>query len=670
MKFPYFTSFHRCVIGGTAVFSAASLSCSAVTVRLGDLNLGEMTSGWGTAQKDQSVTKTPLSVGKVKFEHGVGVHARSEFWLRLDGKVRSFTAKTGVDDNAGSDRAAVEFTVYGDGQELWDSGICKLGGAAHECRVDLSGIKLLRLSVSAGAGGIDYDHADWADAILEYDGSAPITVPAEEAREIIAKEAILTPTPPNTPRINGPKVYGAHVGTPFLYRIPCTGVRPVTFSAKGLPQGLTLDPHTGIIQGSIPAAGEFNVTLSARNSAGETTRPFKIVAGSQLALTPPMGWNSWYIHYARVSEAAMRQAADQMIASGMADFGYQYVNCDDCWAHTQKQAPYRDGEGNVLPNDRFPDIKGMVDYIHSKGLKAGTYTSPGPWTCAGYTGAYGHEAADALQFANWGFDFLKYDWCSYGSVSGPRNLDNMKKPYQLMWAELQKQHRDIVFNLCQYGMGDVWKWGGDVGHCWRTTGDLGLERGSALPGFYQIGFSNAQHWENARPGAWNDPDYLLIGWVGDANAMGPGKPTTLTPDEQYSYMSMWSLMAAPLIFSGDMAKLDPFTINVLCNAEVIDVDQDSLGRQARILRKTQNEFVLVKDLEDGSKAIGLFNLQREPVTLSVSWSDLQLSGKQMARDLWQQKDVGNVDGQFEVIVHPHGVVLIRLTPAAKSVAAH
>ena len=351
-----------------------------------------------------------------------------------------------------------------------------------------------------------------------------------------------------------------------------------------------------------------------------------------------------------------------MIASGMADYGYQYVNIDDCWMKKQGDKPYRDAQGAVLPNAKFPDIKGMVDEIHAAGLKAGVYTSPGPWTCGGYVGAYQHEAADARQFAQWGFDFLKYDWCSYGGVAGGNDLAHLKKPYQVIAAELKKQDRDIVLNLCQYGMGDVWKWGGEVGQCWRTTGDLGLERGSRLPGFYSIGFSNARHWENARPGCWNDPDYLLIGYVGDAHQMGVGRKTTLTPNEQYSYMSMWCLMAAPLIFSGDMARLDPFTLNVLCNAEVIDVDQDALGRQARIIRKTPGEFVLLKDLEDGSKALGLFNLGEAEATISAAWSDLGLSGKQQVRDLWRQKDLPAADGKFQATVPRHGVVLVKLKP--------
>ena len=483
---------------------------------------------------------------------------------------------------------------------------------------------------------------------------------------------LLTPPPGPAPRLNGPKVYACGPRHPFLYRIPATGQRPMQFTAEGLPAGLEIDSGAGIIRGTIAEKGEYRVMLRASNALGHDRRPLKIVCGGTLALTPPMGWNSWYIHYDRVSEVHLREAARRMIASGMADYGYQYVNIDGCWTKKKGDTPYRDAQGAVLPGPKFPDIKGMVAEIHASGLKAGIYTSPGPWDCAGYVGAYQHEAADVRRFAEWGFDFLKYDWCSYGDVAGGNDLAHLKKPYQVIAAELKKQDRDIVLNLCQYGMGQVWKWGGEVGQCWRTTGDLGLERGSRLPGFYSIAFSNAQHWEYAKPGCWNDPDYLLIGYVGDAQNMGTGRKTTLTPNEQYSYMSMWCLMAAPLIFGGDMARLDPFTLNVLCNAEVIDVDQDALGRQARIVRLPQafprgagspaqlGEFILLKDLEDGSKALGLFNLGEAETTISVAWSDLGLSGKQQVRDLWRQRDLPAAENKFQAAVPRHGVMLVKL----------
>ncbi len=482
--------------------------------------------------------------------------------------------------------------------------------------------------------------------------------------------AILTPKPGPAPRLNGPKVYGARPGHPFLYRIPCTGERPMRFSAKGLPSSLRLSAD-GIISGQTPAQrGEHKVTLQASNARGKDTRVFKIVAGDALALTPPMGWNDWYTHYDRVTDQVVRQAADAMIASGMADFGYQYVNIDDCWmtkpgatAPELKGEP-RDAQGAIRSNGRFPDMKALTDYIHAKGLKAGIYTSPGPLTCADFTATYQHEEIDARKFAEWGFDFLKYDWCSYTGVAGGDSLAARKKPYHLMGGILPKLDRDVVFNLCQYGMSDVWKWGGEVGgHSWRTTGDLGLEKSTNLPGFYSIAFKNAKLTEYAGPGRWNDPDYILIGTVGDArNSEAPPKPTSLTPDEQYSYMSMWVLMAAPLIYSGHMDHLDDFTLGILCNAEVIDVDQDPLGRQARVVRQNPDELVLAKTLEDGSVALGLFNLTEKPRKIAVSWKELGLEGSRSVRDLWRQKDTGVSNGECASDVARHGTSLVRLIP--------
>jgi alpha-galactosidase len=231
-----------------------------------------------------------------------------------------------------------------------------------------------------------------------------------------------------------------------------------------------------------------------------------------------------------------------------------------------------------------------------------------------------------------------------------------------MGSLLGKLNRDVVFNLCQYGRSEVWKWGGEVGgNCWRTTGDLGLEKSTRLPGFYSIGLKNAAAWEYAGPGKWNDPDYILIGTVGNAsNQSAPPVKATLTAEEQYSYMSMWALMAAPLFYSGDMGSLDEFTLNVLCNAEVIGVDQDALGKQARVVRRTEDEFVLAKPMADGSMAVGLFNLGDNQREVGVSWQDLGIEGRRRPRDVWRQKDAGAVVGEYQALVAPHGVALVRL----------
>ncbi|MBN2477568.1 MAG: NPCBM/NEW2 domain-containing protein [Pirellulales bacterium] len=645
-----------------AICCVAGGSRAAETVPLSSLDLAKMSAGWGEPRANVAVVGKPMSIAGRAFQQGVGTHAPSVMHVQLDGKTRRFTALVGVDDETDG-KGTIRFEIYGDGRKLFDSGVVRGGAPAKPVDIGLEGVKRLILIVTATGDGAAYDHANWADAVFQVEGDPPRAVdPSVEPKEI------LTPKPGPQPHINGPTVHGARSGRPFLYRIPCAGRRPITFSAEGLPEGLTLDPATGIITGRVPGGkGEHMVTLKARNASGADRRPFRLVVGETLALTPPMGWNSWYIHYHRVTEQHMREAADAMVSSGMADYGYQYVNIDDCWMKQRGDQPYRDAQGDLLPNAKFPDIRGMVDYIHSKGLKAGTYISPGPWTCAGYVGSHQHEEADAKQFARWGFDFLKYDWCTYEQVATGAGRERLMKPYRQMGELLKQSERDIVYNLCQYGMGDVWKWGGQVGgNCWRTTGDLGNVAHQRLPGFYPIALSNMRHWQYARPGQWNDPDYILIGYIGDPRRRGgddAGIPCALSGNEQYTYMSMWCLMAAPLVFSGDMAKLDAFTLNVLCNAEVIEVDQDPLGKQAKIVRQTEEEVVLAKAMEDGSLAVGLFNLGEAEQEMVVPWSELGLAGKQTARDLWRQQDIGDCETAFRARVGRHGVSLVRLRPA-------
>ena len=640
-------------------------------VWLADLNLKLMSSGWGHAMANRSVTTQELAIAGQKFARGVGTHAESVLYIQLDGAAVEFTAQVGVDDRAGQGKGSVDFLLLGDSRELWQSWRMKCGDAAKQVRVPLAGVKSLILVVEDGGDGHNNDHADWAEAKITFTGAKPeaVAMPHEEAR-------ILTPPPPAAPRINGPRVYGVRPGHPFLYRIPCTGERPMKFATRNLPDGLVLDAASGIITGNVTDRSHrtYDVLLLAENAQGKCERAFKVVVGETLALTPPMGWNHWFTHYNRITDELMRQAADVMVSSGMADAGYQYVNIDDCWMNAKslgkyqteekRVGPERDASGNIVPNAYFPNMKALTDYIHGKGLKAGTYTSPGESTCAGFGGALGHEAQDAKQFAEWGFDFLKYDWCSYSRVAGKKpDLAAMQKPYRLMGDLLKQQNRDIVFNLCQYGMGDVWKWGAEVGgHCWRTAGDLGFE----LNRVFEVALKNAEHREWQKPGAWNDPDYIQIGMIGTQTRRGTfelAHPCPLTPSEQYAFMSLWCMSAAPLFYSGDMGQLDPFTLNVLCNPEVIEVDQDELGQCGRVVPVGKKTFLMVKDMADGSKAIGLFNRGVVPARVKAVWSELGLQGAQRVRDLWRQQDLGVFEQGFEAGVPRRGGVLIRVWPA-------
>ncbi len=461
---------------------------------------------------------------------------------------------------------------------------------------------------------------------------------------------ILTPKPAQTPRITGAKVYGARLGNQFIYRVTATGAKPMSFTAKDLPDGLTLETSTGVMSGSVKNAGEYKTILTVKNEKGEMSREFKIIIGNTIALTPPMGWNSWNCWGLSVDDSKVRQAIDYMVSAGLADHGWSYINIDDGW-----EAASRKADGSLVPNEKFPDMKNLSDYLHSKGFKFGIYSSPGPKTCGGYLGSYQHELQDAQSWASWGVDYIKYDWCSYDEIAGKDNsLPMLKKPYDVLRKSLDKVNRDILYSFCQYGKGNVWEWGGELGgNCWRTTGDI-FDNWASMTG---IGFNQAPSSPYAKPGNWNDPDMMILGWVG----WGPSlHPTNLTINEQYTHVSLWCLLAAPLLLGNDLSRLDDFTIGLLTNEDVLEIDQDALGKQAVPIYKQGEIQIWAKDLEDGSKAVGLFNLSRTTKKITLNWTDLKVEGKQILRDLWRQKDLGEFEGKFEAEVFTHGVVFVKL----------
>ncbi|WP_228098985.1 NPCBM/NEW2 domain-containing protein [Pedobacter sp. MC2016-24] len=659
------------------IFFAGTGVLTAQTIWLDELDLSAATQGYGMAGKNKTVDGKPLSIAGKIFERGFGTHAESSLSINLQGKVSSFSAQVGVDDEIKGQQPAVEFMVYGDAKKLWSSGIMRSGDEAKLCDLKLNGIQKLELVVSDGGNGNYYDHADWADAKFETLGLNTLAT----LNPVPKEPYILTPPAPAKPRINGTSIFGVRPGSPFLFRVPATGDRPMLFSASGLPEGLQIDANSGIITGKLEKKGTFIVLLRAKNAKGKAEKKFKITCGDQISLTPPMGWNSWNCFAGEVSAEKVMRAAMAMEKSGLVNHGWNYINIDDFWQNHRDakdnslRGELRDKDGNILPNSRFGDMKALADDVHRLGLKIGLYSSPGPWTCGGCVGSFGYELQDAKKYAEWGFDYLKYDWCSYGGVidgmpgndpykigslsyHGGSQLATAVKPFKLMGDYLLQQPRDIVYSLCQYGMSDVWKWGGTAGgNAWRTTNDI-TDTWTSVKNIILAQDQSAQ-W--AKPGNWNDPDMLVVGTVGWGNP----HPSKLKPDEQYLHISLWSLFSAPLLIGCDMEKLDDFTLNLLTNDEVIALNQDPLGKQATCVHTIGDLRIYVKEMEDGSHAVGFCNFGLEKINISYKdFEKLGISGKVMARDLWRQKDIAKIKTEKEVLnieVPIHGVALYKFS---------
>jgi alpha-galactosidase len=358
---------------------------------------------------------------------------------------------------------------------------------------------------------------------------------------------------------------------------------------------------------------------------------------NRLALTPPMGWNSWNHFACNVSDSLIRQTADSMVASGMRDAGYRYVVIDDCWQVS------RDAKGTIVADPvRFPHgIKALADYVHGRGLKFGIYTDAGTKTCQGRPGSYGYEDQDARTYAAWGVDYVKEDWCNASGLD-PR------KQYVKFRDALAQSGRPIVFSICEWGSNQPWEWAPAVGNLWRTTDDIEDKWPSMLANLDQSG----QQSTAAKPGAWNDPDMLEIGNGG------------MTDDEYRAHMSLWAIMAAPLIAGNDVRTMSPATKAILLNPEVIAVDQDSLGKQGILVWEPVPELqVWAKPLRDGSRAVALLNRSSKPDTITAYFSRAGIhTDSARVRDLWSHSEVGSFKGKYSTVVRPHAAVMVRLTP--------
>ena len=659
----------RTVVKVMAIAAAGAMGVSAVKaarvdriVHVEDLSLKNILQGWGVPHKDSSVVGTPLIIGGKQFKRGIGTHAQSVFRIALHQQAVKFTAIVGLDATAGK-HGAVIFEVLADNKVVAKTPLMKGGDAPRAISADLRGANYMTLLVQTGPYGMDFGHADWADPVITLIAGAtkrPEAAARYDGADVVPE---LASGDPPEPEFHGPRVVGATPGHDFLFLVPHTGQTPVSLTADGLPPGLTMT-EAGVISGKISAAGEYKVRLTAKNSLGTASRTLRLVAGEhKLALTPPMGWNSWNAYGMDNSAKLTMGSADAMISSGLAAKGFNYINIDDGW---QKG---RDPQGEIQTTRKFGDMKKLADYVHSKGLRFGLYSSPGKKTCGQHTGSFGHEAQDARTYARWGVDYLKYDWCSYGDeVPQNPSLQQYMKPYELMRESLDAVDRDIFFSLCQYGMGHVWTWGGREpvwGNIYRISGDINDSWGSMVNNGFR---ADRALFPFAGPGHWNDPDMLVVGFGSFED--GPLHWSKLTPGEQQTHITQWCMLAAPLLLGCNLEHLNKFTIDLMTNTEVLAVNQDEIGVQAQCIDTNGTGIeIWARPLWDGTVAVALYNLGLLPAKAVISsWNILDmvltpsqkvLRGQQPVRDLWKRKSLGEKAG-VAMEVPAHGAIMLKI----------
>jgi alpha-galactosidase len=462
-----------------------------------------------------------------------------------------------------------------------------------------------------------------------------------------------------------------------VYAVPVSGGRPLHFDARDLPPGVQLDPETGFLSGHLARAGDYPVRLTVSNASGSAERTLTLSCGEAISLTPAMGWNSWNCWGDRIDQDKVLRAARALVSSGLAQHGWSYINLDDGWQGRREGADHA-----LQPNARFPDIAGLSREIHALGLRFGLYSTPWVSSYAGFAGGStdGNDAmpsgsssgdegrrygacdyilADARQWAAWGVDYLKYDWAPMDTLHAGR-----------AYAALRGSGRDILLSLSNNAdpaLAAEWP---KVANSWRTTGDIG-DRWQYLAtdaepwrqGVSEIGFAQDAWAPAAGPGHWNDPDMLVLGRLGWGEHQ---RSTQLSQEEQRSHFSLWCMLSAPLLLGCNLEELDPFTLSLLSNDEVIALDQDALGRQAMRVATVGAVDVYSKPLEDGSRALGFFNRSAAEETIRFkNLKNIGLPGRWQVRDLWRHVDLPDAEETLEARLPGHGVLLLRLSAPSK-----
>jgi len=677
----------------TALAFSTHSCLAAKTVPLSSLDLTNAVQGWGNPSANLSVEQHQLTIAGQKFTTGFGTHSTGLLIVSLNGGSSKFHAVVGVDDETNG-KGSVVFSVIADGKVIWTSGVIRGGDPGKVADVDLAGVKKLVLSVGDAGDGFDYDHADWADASLDVTGAMPETLKPAHTDPVIS-----TPLQTDAPQFRAPRIIGALAGKPFMFAVPVSGKSPLRYHAANLPAGVTF--NAGILTGTLSTAGSYVVNVRVDNSAGKATEHLTIKVGDTLALTPPMGWNSYDGYGDSVTEAEMLNNA-QAIQQYLKPHGWQYVVVDYRWydpgAHDNNAngragaALTMDAYGRLLPSpNRFPSavgdagFKALADKIHAMGLKFGIHIMRGiprnavdanlpiagskfhakdayhadgacvwcqdMYPVAGDTPA-GQAWYDSIfrQYASWGLDFVKVD-----DLSRPYHTDEIIA----IRKAIDKCGRAIVFSTSPGAtpVADADSIS-SLANQWRITDDMWDTWGQLVD---NMNYGN-QWYGHGSPGHWPDVDMLPFGILSvGGRSVGAERQTHLTKAEQVSLMTYAAIMPGPLMLGGDFTKADQWEMSLLTNDEVLGVDQDPAGIQGHMVYNKDGIEAWTKPLQDGSTAVAIFNENIEDATPSIDDADLGLNGVFSIRDLWQHKDLGGGLRPMGYFVPAHGAILLRFT---------
>ena len=666
----------------------------AETVWLDSLNLNRAIQGWGKPTVNKTVGGAGMSIAGTKFQRGFGTHSIGKICIALKGGSDRFTAKVGIDDEVGAGRGTVEFRVSVDGKLVWASGIMKCGDPAKMVDVNLKGVKQMILSVSDSGDNYNFDHSDWADASFEVSGQKPETVES-------GQPTIATTVPSDKPEIHQPLIYGNHPNTPFHFTIPASGREPLKFSAVDLPSGLKLDPSAGIITGMIKSSGAYQVHITVSNSFGKANAVLKLVSGDTIALTPPLGWNSYDAYGDNVTEEEILSNA-RVMAENLKAHGWSYVVVDYRWydpgAHDNNANARAGAElsmdkfGRLIPApNRFPSasdemgFRKIAEEVHKLGLKFGIHIMRGipknavkanlpiegsqfhagdaanmndkcGW-CADMYGVKGNTPAgqayyDSLfkLYALWGVDFVKVD-----DLTEPYHTDEVVAVHNA----ITKCGRSIVFSTSPGATAvSQAKHVGANANMWRLTGDF-WDEWSALNAEFDV----IANWiGKGGPGYWPDPDMLPLGHLSVKNrSSGPDRFTNFTKAEQVLMLTLWSMAPGPMMIGGNLVGADAWELNLLTNDEVLAINQDALEKQEQRIVKEVGYEIWTKELADGSMAVAVFNRGAEDATVPISLAEMKLDGRYKVRNLWLKKNLDILSGKLNVQVLAHSAVLLKLT---------